>query len=212
MRILLLRQKIKLRISPHLWLRQKFIVDDAFSPADFFEKFYARTYDLLIVDLNRASFDVEKILTEVRAERPTLPVVCFLDEQSRLSLQKFLSYQFSSLICQQSMVENHDKSNNIKLGKLNFNFADNSFLLRDRILPLPRREALLLTQLFINRSHFLSRDTISKYLLKDCAAVKSNLVDVYIYRLRKILRQNSPDLRIKYHHYLGYQISHCNHS
>ena len=210
MKILVLCQRTSAAAQLHQNLRQKFNVDFVFTTSEFWQQFDLYDYDLLLVDTCRASFDCQAVVAAMRQIKPALPVILWSKNQDDRALQELLDLQVSAVFWRVDLFSRSASTHNIRLGGLHFNLANHHFLVQDRIVDLPKRESLLLAQLFINHRQFLSKNQIAKYLLRDCYSVNSNMVDVYIYRLRKILQELSPDLQIKRHHYLGYKITACN--
>lgn len=210
MRILILLQKNNRSDLLSAYLTKNFIIDEAYSEDDFFEKFYSYDYDLVIIRLFSTSPNLGELIAELKNEKPKLPIIFLAQNDKSEALQKYLNMQINAILHFPSLSTAELATANDSFGSLNFDFTNNCFLIRDGVLDLPKRELILLRKLFFNRHQFLSRTEIAKFLLKDCYASNSNLIDVYVYRLRKLLRKNFPEIKIKYYHALGYKISHCN--
>jgi len=210
MRILILLQKKDRSDLLSVFLAKNFIIDEVYSENDFFEKFYLYDYDLVIIRPFLSSLNLGELIAEIKTEKPKLPIIYLAQNDTSEALQKYLNMQINAILHFPSLLKTGLATANDSFGSLNFDFTKNCFLIRDRALDLPKRELILLRKLFFNRHQFLSRTEIAKFLLKDCYTSNSNLIDVYVYRLRKLLRKNFPEIKIKYYHALGYKISHCN--
>lgn len=211
MRVLLLCQKFRVKeYFIHSFIRE-YILDRVFSTNDFFEKLSLHNYDLIVIDACQANYCVKEIIAELGNEKLATPIIVLTQDWQGQNLNLFLRSQISAIIyLNSSKIKKETAHQKVQLGDLSYDLAQDTFLLRDKSIALAKRESLLLRKLFFNQDQFTSRSEVAKFLLKDCYMTNSNLIDVYVYRLRKLLRQHDSTLKIKYHSHLGYKITHCN--
>lgn len=183
------------------------LVDYVYKTDVFLEKFYLYDYDLILFNIFHLEEDHLKAIEEIKAENTKVPILCCMEKISPLIIDKFLTLGVNNLLlrsCDSNFVEN-----NVVLGSLSLNFESNSFFILDRELFLRKKEFLLLKYLILNQKQFLSKNKIINQLIENAYERDSNLVEVYIYRLRKILRENSADVKIISKKNFGYRITAC---
>ena len=102
-----------------------------------------------------------------------------------------------------SLSETVDKS--IELGKFRFNHNNQSLTTKEVVTSLTFRESKLLHYLVTNANQVLSRDQIQANVWEDEGVIVGRSLDVFISRLRKILKSD-PSIQIKSVHGVGYRL------
>ena len=102
-----------------------------------------------------------------------------------------------------SPLDTKDKS--IELGKFRFNHNNQSLTTKEVVTSLTFRESKLLHYLVTNANQVLSRDQIQANVWEDEGVIVGRSLDVFISRLRKILKSD-PSIQIKSVHGVGYRL------
>lgn len=91
------------------------------------------------------------------------------------------------------------------LGKLVCDFSNQQIRLDDRVLELTNKEAKLLKLFCAHQNNVINRDTIQKAIWEDEGYFVGRSMDVFISRLRKLLK-GDPDVNILNIHGVGYKL------
>lgn len=207
MRLLIFSQDKQLLRFFTINFPKKAILDLVFSKKDFFTNFYLYDYDLILLDLFFVGANCCDLIGEVREENKKISIICLFGKDKFSNLTKTLSLQINYLLFKPDLSSQKLQADSINL--LNFNQETDLFLAKDKLLKLSKQEHLLLKFLFLNQHKFNSKLEISRKVLKESYHISSNLIDVYIYRLRKILGNESPGVKIINRKNFGYKITAC---
>lgn len=181
------------------------VVDVTNSKEDLLDKFYLYDYDLILLDLS-SGIDFSAVIIEIRSDKQFLPIMCLLEKDHCSNLEKLLKLQINYLLWKPLLANN---SALITFYSLTFDQSKNTFLVKDESLNLSKREHLLLKLLFLNRHKIFSKEELLQKIVENAYSVNLSLIDVYVYRLRKILKSQAPDVKIINRKNFGYQIAHC---
>lgn len=97
------------------------------------------------------------------------------------------------------------ENNKISIGKFIFDYNNQTLSIDDETLTLTFRESKLLNYLLSNANQVLSRDQIQANVWEDEGVIVGRSLDVFISRLRKILKRD-PSIQIKSIHGVGYRL------
>ncbi len=186
---------------------KKAISDIVFSKEDFFTNFYLYDYDLILLDLLFVGNNYCDLIKEVREENKRISIICLFGKDKFPNLAETLSLQINYLLFKPDLFSQNLQTNSLNL--LKFDQEADLFFTRNRMLKLSKQEHLLLKFLFLNQHKFNSKLEIARKILKESYLIGSNLVDVYIYRLRKILGSESSGVKIINRKNFGYKITAC---
>lgn len=187
---------------------QKAILDCVFSVNDFLDKFYLYDYDLVFLEFFHPTLDYQGLIAEIKEENQDLSIFCYLDDVKNLNYSNLFSSKINCLLFKTILLTNSSEPNKFS-GNLHFNEQAEEFYIKDSLLDLNKKEYLLLKYLFLNQNKYLSKTALSRKIIENCYAINSNIIDVYVYRLRKIIRSKSSDIKIINHRNFGYKITAC---
>ncbi len=97
------------------------------------------------------------------------------------------------------------KDNSISIGKFRFDHINQSLTTQEEITSLTFRESKLLHYLATHANQVLSRDQIQANVWEDEGVIVGRSLDVFISRLRKILKSDD-SIQIKSVHGVGYRL------
>lgn len=92
-----------------------------------------------------------------------------------------------------------------RLGKLTCDFGNQQITTKDNVLPLTNKEAKLLKLFCLHRNKIIDRDEIQKAIWEDEGYFVGRSMDVFISRLRKLLKDD-PSVSIVNIHGVGYKL------
>jgi DNA-binding response OmpR family regulator len=207
MRLLIFSQDKQLLKFFNINFPKKAILDIVFSKEEFFTNFYLYDYDLILLDLYFVGACCSELIEEVREENKRISIICLFEKNKSLNLTKTLSLQINYLLFKPDLFSQNLQINSLNL--LNFDQEADLFFAKNKLLELSKNEHLLLKLLFLNQHKFNSKPEIARKILKESYSIGSNLIDVYIYRLRKILGRESSGVKIINRKNFGYKITAC---
>jgi two-component system, OmpR family, response regulator len=91
------------------------------------------------------------------------------------------------------------------LGKLVCDFANQQILVNDQAITLTNKEAKLLKLFCLHKNKVIDRDSIQKAIWEDEGYFVGRSMDVFISRLRKLLRDD-PSINLLNVHGVGYKL------
>lgn len=183
------------------------MVDFVFVENEFFTHLYSYQYSAVILDKHLLSDNFLGTISEIK-ETQSNKVVIMLPGIISAQVIEIINQSYLNFALFDCDIEPKNQSK-LTIGSLSFCYTTRKFFTTEKTLSLSRKESLILEELFLHRNNFLSREKIHRLVLRDSVSLKSNLPEVYVYRLRKLLTREKTCLKIKRHHYLGYQIDAC---
>lgn len=183
------------------------LVDYSYEIENFLEKFYLYDYDLILLNIYKLEKKHLDAIEEISHENNKIPILYFMEKIDFSLIEKILKIGIKNLLFGSNYF---NCIQNIQtIGSLSFNHDSNCFYTSDKELILSKKEFFLLKFLFCNSNHFVSKNKIVNRLINDVYEKNSNLIEVYIYRLRKILKENKTNVKIISKRNFGYKISAC---
>lgn len=183
------------------------LIDYSYEIDGFLEKFYLYDYDLILLNISKIEAIHLELIQEIKSENKKVPILCCMEKIDDILINKIFNSGISNFLFNHT--QGNFYKNNLVVGSLSFSFLSNSFFISNQELILRKKEFLLLKFLVLNQNKFVSKRKIISRLINDIYDKDSNLVEVYIYRLRKILREKEANVKIISKRNYGYKISTC---
>lgn len=183
------------------------LIDYSYEIDGFLEKFYLYDYDLILLNISKIEAMHLELIQEIKSENKKVPILCCMEKIDDVLINKIFNSGISNFLFNHT--QGNFYKNDLVVGSLSFNFLSNSFFISNQELILRKKEFLLLKFLVLNQNKFVSKRKIISRLINDIYDKDSNLVEVYIYKLRKILREKEANVKIISKRNYGYKISTC---
>ena len=185
-----------------------FIVDLCRNGDDGFVLATTREYDALVLDIMLPGRDGLSILRTIREENIATPVIVLTARSSlnerldglRLGADDYMTKPFyvEELATRLSVVTrrvNGDGKSLLSNGAVSLNLISREVRVADRCIDLTAREFALLSYLMRSPGRVFSRAQICEHVWNYQIDIGTNIIDVYIQKLRKKLGQE-PDAQI----------------
>ena len=177
---------------------ESYAVDVAQTGPDALNQAQINDYDLFILDVNLPKKDGFSVSRELRANgfsSPILLVTAFNDPEDivcglNCGADDYLTkpFEFSVLLARIRALLRRFQQQAPKLLKfhdLRLNTSDHTAVRGERIIRLTAQEYSLIELFMLNPRQLLRREAIAKYVWHESFDPFSNIIDVYINRLRK---------------------------
>jgi len=198
---------------------ENYIVDCCFDGEDAFYLITTNKYDLIILDVMIPYIDGISLCEDLREIKNNVPIIILSAKSSiedkvlglNSGANDYLSkpFSFEELLARikvQLRIEDVP-SNILKIDNLVIDI-NKKFVSRNNIeIKLSSKEYILLEYLMINKDKFISEDEINNTLWNIEEQTDSNIIRVYIYRIRKKIDNNNEIKLIHTVRGLGYKIS-----
>ncbi len=199
MRILLIEDNKRLSDSLRLSLEDDgFAVDTAFDGLDGEEMGFMDVYDIIILDIMLPGKDGIQICRSLRNKRIRTPIIMLTardalnDRVNGLDsgaddylIKPFEIEELKARIRALMRREAPEKSGTLKIKDLSLDPAVHTVQRAGKYIDLTAKEFALLEYLMRHPNHLLTREKAEEHLWNNENIVASNVVDVYIRRLRK---------------------------
>lgn len=216
MKILIVEDNDRLRKSLLDYLRDEgFVADVAADGEEGLYKALNWPYDVVILDVMLPLLDGFGVLKKLRDAARAMPVIMLtardgLDDRLRGlngGADDYLAkpFQMEELVARvRAAIRRTGGSPNpkIQIGPISINTAARTVTLDDRSVELSAREYAIIEILAMRRDEVVSRDYLYERLFDEADETMSNLLDVYIYKLRTKFGRE----RIVTRRGLGYQL------
>jgi two-component system OmpR family response regulator len=217
MKILVVEDNDRLRKSVIEYLRDEGFAADAVADGEeALHRAQEWDYDVLVLDVMIPAPDGFEVLRRLRAAGKTAPVIMLT---ARTGLEDRLHglnhgaddymtkpFELAELVARiRSLVRRarHAPNPRIQIGTLEMNTVAKSILLAGERVDLTAREYALLELLALRRDEVVSREFLYEHLFDERDETMSNMLDVYIYKLRHKLGKGL----IRTRRGMGYQIA-----
>lgn len=186
------------------------------------ETFLSQAFDLCILDVMMPKKDGFTLAREIKQVNREIPII-FLSAKNmkedvleglRLGADDYMSKPFSmeelilrieAVLRRSSGLKTEDEQEIFKIGKLTFNSKKQTLLDGEEEQKLTTKESELLRLLCLNMNKILERNYALKHIWADDNYFNARSMDVYITKLRKILRKD-PAVEIINVHGKGYKL------
>ena len=180
---------------------EKYTVDRCYDGAEAYERLYAETYDLVILDLNLPGMDGLELLQKIRAERPELRVL-ILSARAQLSdkvagldlgaddylTKPFALEELEARVRTLLRREFVQRSALVQVGALTLDTVARAVSIHGASLSLTPREFAILEYLMLCQGRWISQEELMEHIWAADANPFSNAVRMHISSLRKKLR------------------------
>jgi DNA-binding response OmpR family regulator len=187
------------------------------------QKFYNGYFDLCILDVMLPKMDGYELAAKIRAKNENVPII-FLTAKStkedkihglKLGADDYITKPFSieelvlkiEVFLRRSRVpgQKTEEAGDCKFGHFEFDISNHHLKSPEGIKQLTHREAELLKLLCRNHDTILKRDEILMQVWGDDHYFASRSLDVFISRLRKMIKSDS-SVKIENIHNVGYRL------
>ncbi|MBT3596066.1 MAG: response regulator transcription factor [Verrucomicrobia bacterium] len=208
MKVLIVEDEAKIASFVSKGLKEAgFIVDCARNGDDGYHMATTGSYDALVLDIMLPGLDGISILKKIRSERHSIPII-LLTARSELNdklnglnegADDYLTKPFyiEELIARLHVVTRRSSGNELsilKIGELTANLITREVFFRSRAVELTDREFTLLTYLMRSPGRVFTRTQICEHVWNYHFDPGTNIIDVYIQRLRKKLGLRSSQI------------------
>lgn len=178
-------------------VEQLYSVDVAYNGEKGLEMGLSNEYDLIVLDIMLPKLDGYEIIKKIRNENITTPILVLTAKDAVSDKVKGLDIGADDYLCKPFVLEelfarirsllrrqSVDKSNILKLDNLELDTITHTAKRGDKKIEFTAREYELLEFLLRNKNRVLTRSIIAQHVWEYNFDVESNIVDVYINRLR----------------------------
>lgn len=199
-------------------IKHMFTVEQAFDGAEGLQCISRSEYDVIILDIMMPKMDGYKVLTEIRKNGVTTPVLLLtaLDQVSdkvrglKAGADDYLAKPFDIDELQarlEALVRRSQggyTGNTFSFLDLTINLSSRVVRIGDQRLSLPGKQYDLLEYLVKNKNILIHKERIFKGIWGFYSSTDLNVIDVYLSQLRKELKKFGYDKYLKTMHGLGY--------
>ncbi|MEI6060016.1 MAG: response regulator transcription factor [Bacteroidota bacterium] len=204
--------------------RAGYIIDSCDDGIDAYEKIATGNYDLYILDVMLPKIDGYTLARKIREKDEAVPIL-FLSAKStlddklyglQLGADDYITKPFSikelilkiEVFLKRSSIDptRMQKESVFRIGSFTFSKLGQQLVHENETHTLTHREAELLAYLYAHTGNILKRDDILKKVWGNDHFFSSRSLDVFISRLRKLLKAD-PNVRIENIHNIGYRLS-----
>ena len=225
MKILVVEDDVKISsfLSKGL-AEESYIVDCCFDGEEALYLIETNSYDLIILDLMIPAIDGVSLCKIIREKNIKIPIIMLTAKSSidekvlglNSGANDYMSkpFSFDELIARIKVQLREGKSltNILKIADLRLD-SDRKIVTRgDRNITLSSKEYILLEYLLMNQEKVVTEDMINNSLWNMDKDTASNIINVYIYRLRKKIDKENDVKLIHTIRGMGYKVSQNNES
>ena len=225
MKILVVEDDVKISsfLSKGL-VEENYIVDCCFDGEEALYLIETNSYDLIILDLMIPAIDGVSLCKIIREKNIKIPIIMLTAKSSidekvlglNSGANDYMSkpFSFDELIARIKVQLREGKSltNILKIADLRLD-SDRKIVTRgDRNITLSSKEYILLEYLLMNQEKVVTEDMINNSLWNMDKDTASNIINVYIYRLRKKIDKENDVKLIHTIRGMGYKVSQNNES
>jgi len=223
MKILIVEDDIK--ISAFLekgLIEENYIVDCCYDGEEASYLITTNSYDLIILDLMIPYIDGITLCKKLREQNNNTPIIMLTAKSSiedkvtglNIGANDYLSkpFSFDELIARIKVQLRDGKSltNVLQIDDLKLDSDKMLVTKNDKEIKLSSKEYMLLEYLMINKDKVVTEEMINSSLWNMDAQTASNIISVYVYRLRKKIDKDSDIKLIHTIRGMGYKISQNN--
>lgn len=219
MKLLLVEDDPKIAMLLKKGLEEEyFCIDHSDNGEDALYLAQTNAYDVIILDLMIRGAQGEDVCQNLRATKITTPIIVLSAKSSiadkvsllHMGADDYLTkpFSFDELLARiHVQLRKHDqKEPLLKAGDLELNPLSKSVTRQGETIVLTAKEYLLLEYLLRHKNAIIEEKTLEEQLFNSDQNVNSNIVNVYMYRLRTKIDKNYEHKLISTHRNLGYSI------
>ncbi len=220
MKILIVEDDKKIASFLKKGLEEEYFSIDVTQNGD--EAFYlvnVNSYDIVILDIMIHGSDGYEVCKKIRDAKITTPIIMLSAKNTIFDKVTFLNlgaddyitkpFDFDELLARiKVQLRKKEQSDNIlKIADLELNTTTKTLLRAMQEIELTAKEYAILEYLLRNKERIVSEDMLLESISNLDNTTQSNVVNVYIYRLRKKIDKNHALKLIKTYKNQGYKIS-----
>lgn len=189
------------------FIEEYFFVDVAHNSKDALYLGSTNSYDIIILDVMLGSDSGYDICKKLRLEKLTTPIIVLSAKSSIEDKVMFLNlgandyltkpFSFDELLARVNVQLRANKvsSNILEVANLKLDIGSKKVFRDNQEIILNAKEYALLEYLIMNKNRVIDKETLLESITTYDSSISSNLIDVYIYRLRnKIDKKYTPKL------------------
>lgn len=177
------------------------------------------SYDIIILDIMIHGSDGYEVCKKIRDAKVTTPIIMLSAKNTIFDKVTFLNlgaddyitkpFDFDELLARiKVQLRKKEQSDNIlKIADLELNTTTKTLLRAAQEIELTAKEYAILEYLLRNKDRIVSEDMLLESISNFDNATQSNIINVYIYKLRKKIDKNHTLKLIKTYKNQGYKIS-----
>jgi DNA-binding response OmpR family regulator len=186
-----------------------YVVDVAPDGGQAMEKIETHTYDLVLLDLRLPGKDGLTVCRELRDQFFKAPILMLTAMDGVTDIVNGLNsgaddylpkpFDFGVLLARMRALVRRSgqaRSSVLKVGDLSLNTLDHTAMRGSRAIRLTAKEYALLELLMLNAGQILGRAQIAEHVWDENFDPLSNIIDVYVNRLRRKIDQHDTDRRL----------------
>lgn len=220
MKILLIEDDLKITAFLKKGLEEEYFCVDSTTHGD--EGLYLAQinhYDVIILDIMIHGCDGYEVCQSLRAQKNTTPIIMLsaksaIDDKVtflNLGADDYLTkpFSFEELLARirVQLRKKEQKDNTLQIADLVLNATTKKVTRGDKIIALTAKEYAILEYLMRNKNAIIDEQTLMESTLEFDSSTSSNVLNVFIYRLRTKIDKNFEPKLIKTYRNLGYKIS-----
>ncbi len=220
MKILIVEDDKKIASFLKKGLEEEYFSIDVTQNGD--EAFYlanVNSYDIVILDIMIHGSDGYEVCKKIRDAKITTPIIMLSAKNTIFDKVTFLNlgaddyitkpFDFDELLARiKVQLRKKEQSDNIlKIADLELNTTTKTLFRATQEIELTAKEYAILEYLLRNKERIVSEDMLLESISNLDNTTQSNVVNVYIYRLRKKIDKNHVLKLIKTYKNQGYKIS-----
>ena len=220
MKILLVEDDIKISSFLQKGLKEEgYIIDCSFDGEDALYLIQNNNYDLILLDIMIPYVNGFELCTKTRSLDIDTPIIMLtakdsiddkvtgLNEGANDYITKPFSFEELLARIKVQLRKKISTNNILKIDNLRMNIDTKEVFRDDKLIKLTSKEYKILEFMIINNKKLLSEDMINETLLDMDSSIASNIVSVYIYRLRTKIDKNYDKKLIHTIRGMGYKLS-----
>lgn len=220
MKILIIEDDIKIASFLKKGLQEElFCVDTTTGASEGIYLATTHTYDVIILDIMLSDSDGYEVCKQLRAKKVLTPIIILSAKSAIEDKVEFLNigaddyltkpFSFDELLARirVQLRKKEQKDNILRIGDLQLNATTKSVTRENQKISLTAKEYSILEYMMRHSGIILDEATLLENTLTVDASTNSNVINVYMYRLRSKIDKNYETKLIKTHRNLGFEIS-----
>jgi len=220
MKILIVEDDIKISAFLQKGLEEeKYIVDTSYDGSEALYLIELNKYDLILLDIMIPSINGIELCIKIREKNIDVPIIILsakgsiedkingLDIGANDYISKPFSFDELSARIRVQLRKNNNKNNILAVGDLSIDLNSKIVKRKNNIIELTLKEYILLEYLIVNKDTLVSEDMINEALWDMQSQTSSNIISVYMYRLRNKINKGYETQLIHTIRGRGYKIS-----
>lgn len=220
MKILIIEDDVKIASFLKKGLQEELFCVDTTTGAN--EGIYlatTHTYDVIILDIMLADSDGYEVCKQLHAKKVLTPIIILSAKSAIEDKVEFLNigaddyltkpFSFDELLARirVQLRKKEQKDNILRIADLELNATTKSVTRETQKISLTAKEYSILEYMMRHSGIILDEATLLENTLSVNATTNSNVINVYMYRLRSKIDKNYETKLIKTHRNLGFEIS-----